>query len=230
MDAKSNIATNAGHRARLRRKFLDVGLGALHDHEALELLLTYAIPRRDVKGLAKQLIARFGSFEAVFDATEYELSAIPGVGENAAALILLAKAINARYLERRLVHQPQVLDAAAAVIQFARTKIGGNAKETMLVLYLDKRKQLLEYQCIPGTVDHAIVYHREILEKCLQNKATAVILAHNHPSGICQPSSEDIALTLKVRNALAAVDIELVDHLIVSPTAFASLRSNPKIL
>lgn len=223
-EEKTTTPGNSGHRARLRRRFLDHGLGTLHDHEALELLLTFAIPRRDVKVLAKTLIARFGSFERVFDATEYELSAVPGVGENAAALVLLCKGICAKYLEQKVKEEPVELASPEAVVNFIRMKIGGNPKESMMVIFLNARKFLLGYHILPGTVDRTVVYRREILERCFQYKATAVILAHNHPSGICEPSPEDISLTRKIHAALASTDIELVDHLIVSPALYRSMR------
>lgn len=223
-DDKATFSSNSGHRARLRRRFLDNGLGALHDHEALELLLTYAIPRRDVKALAKTLIARFGSFERVFDATEYELADVPGVGENAASLILLCKGICAKYLEHKVKDEPIELASPEAVVNFIRMKIGGNPKESMLVIFLNARKFLLGYHILPGTVDRTVVYRREILERCFFCKATAVILAHNHPSGICEPSPEDIALTRKIHAALASTDIELLDHLIVSPSLYRSMK------
>lgn len=217
--------SNAGHRARLRRRFLDSGLGALHDHEALELLLTYAIPRRDVKGLAKQLIAAFGSFAAVFDAAEDELCRIPGVGENAAALIRLNKALGVRYLEQQTRELPAIRSFEDAA-DFIRMKIGGDGKETLMVLFLNAQKRLLGWHCVPGTVDRAVVFRREVIELCFRHKATAIILAHNHPSGLCRPSEEDIRLTRRIQEAAAANDIELVDHLIVTPTLCRSLKAD----
>ena len=214
---------NAGHRSRLRRRFLDRGLGALYEHEALELLLTYAIPRRDVKGLAKELIARFGSFSKVLDASEYDLANIEGIGENAAALILLVKAAGALYLEQRLRQAP-LLDNEEACADFARMKLGAGGKETMLVVMMNRQYRLLDYFCIPGTVDHATVFPREILEKCLQHRATTVLLAHNHPSGVCSPSDEDIRITLVIRDLLKGADIKLIDHLVVSPYSWMSFR------
>ena len=213
----------AGHRLRLRRRFLKNGLGSLYDHEVLELLLTYAIPRRDVKPLAKTLIQRFGSLARVFDATEYELESVPGVGEHAAGLILLMKALGARYLERKLDRET-ILENQTAVVDFLRMKVGGSGKETMVVLYLDSRRRLLAYTCTPGTINRAPVFWREIMEQCIIHRATAIILAHNHPSGLCLPSPEDVALSRKIRDAAAASDIELLDHLLVTPAEFRSLK------
>lgn len=221
--SESTPSGNAGHRSRLRRRFLDRGLGALHEHEALELLLTYAIPRRDVKGLAKELILRFGSFSKVLDASEYDLASIDGIGENAAALILLVKAAGALYLEQRLRQAP-LIDSEEACADFARMKLGAGGKETMLVILMNRQCRLLDHFCIPGTVDHAAVYPREILEQCLQYKASAVMLAHNHPSGVCQPSDEDIRVTLVIRDLLKGADIKLIDHLLVTPYSWMSFK------
>ncbi len=220
---KEPLSPNAGHRARLRRRFLSQGLGALHEHEALELLLTFAIPRRDVKGLAKELILKFGSFAGVLDASEYDLSAFPGIGENAASLILLVKAAGALYLEQHLREAP-LLNSLSACADFARMKLGTGAKESMLVLFMNRRYRLLDYCRIPGTVDRAAVYPREVLEGCLRHKATAVLLAHNHPSGVCTPSNEDLRLTLVIRDLLKGANIELVDHLLVTPFDWTSMK------
>ena len=216
--------SNAGHRARLRRRFLDRVPGALYDHEVLELLLTYAIPRRDVKSLAKALILRFGSFAGVLDASEYDLSNMDGIGENAAALILLVKAAGALYLEQRL-RREMLLDQAQACADFARMKLGSGGKETLLVIFMNRQYRMLDYCCIPGTVDHAAVFPREILELCLRYHATAVLLAHNHPSGVCTPSDEDIRLTQVIRDLLKGADISLIDHLLVTPYDWTSFKS-----
>ena len=212
-----------GHRHRLRTRFLQNGLGALYDYEVLELLLTYAIPRRDVKPLARMLLQRFGSIDKVFDATEYELKSVPGIGDNAAGLILLIKALGARCLERKISHA-DIFENQTAVVDFLRMKVGGSGKETLVVLYLDSRHRLLAYTCTPGTVNRVAVFWREIMEQCIFHRATAIILAHNHPSGLCLPSPEDVALSRKIRDAAAASDIELVDHLLVTPADFRSLK------
>lgn len=220
----TDTPSNAGHRTRLRRRFLDRGLGALHDHEALELLLTYAIPRRDVKPIAKALIARFGSFAGVMDASEYDLTSTEGIGENAAGLILLVKAAGALYLEQHLRRQT-LLDSPDICADFARMKLGAGGKETLLVLFLNRQHYLLHYTCIPGTVDAATVFPREILEMCLRYRATSVILAHNHPSGVCTPSDEDLRLTRILQTLLHAAGIDLVDHLLVTPFSWISMKT-----
>lgn len=219
----TDTPSNSGHRTRLRRRFLDRGLGALQDYEILELLLTYAIPRRDVKPLAKAMINRFGSFAGVMDATEYDLKKVSGIGENAAGLILLMKASGAFYLEQRLRRQT-LLDSPDVCADFARMKLGAGGKEMLLVMLLNQQRQLLHYFCMPGTVNAAHIYPREILEMCMVHRATAVMLAHNHPSGVCTPSDRDLQLTQLLLTLLPAAGIELVDHLLVSPFSWVSMR------
>ena len=221
----AEVPANAGHRSRLRRRFLNNGLGIFYDHEVLELLLTYAIPRRDVKPLAKDLINRFGSLEAVFDATEYELSAVPGMGENSTSLILLMKGLGARYLQQKIAGI-DLFKNTEAVADFIRMKIGGAPKETMMVIYLNSHNHLLGYNCIPGTVDRATIFRREIMEQCIIHRATGIIIAHNHPSGVCLPSNEDLTLTRKIRDAATANDIRFIDHIIVTPSSWRSLISD----
>ncbi len=222
---KEPVSSNAGHRGRLRRRFLDRGIGSLHEHEALELLLTFAIPRRDVKALAKALLNRFGSFSGVLDASEYDLTGFDGIGENAAALILLVKAAGSLYLEQR-IHNVSLMDSVNACADFVRMKLGCGGKETMLVMFLNRQYHLLGYGCIAGTIDQAAVYPREILEQCMRYHATAVMLAHNHPSGICSPSEDDVRLTLTIRDLLRGANIELLDHLLVTPYDWMSLKEH----
>jgi len=216
---------NAGHRARLRRRFLDRGAGALNEHEVLELLLTYAIPRRDVKPLAKEMLARFGSFAAVLDASEFDLAHFPGIGENAASLILFIKAAGALYLEQHLRQAP-LLGNLERCADFARMKLGAGGKETVLVTFLNRQYRLIAYGCIAGTVDQASVFPREVLEQCLQYRATVVLLAHNHPSGVCLPSDQDLQLTHTLRDLLNGAGIQLLDHLIVTPFDWMSMKNN----
>ncbi len=210
--------SGAGHRRRLRERFLRGGLDALADHEAIELLLTYAIARRDVKPLAKTLLDRFGSVEKLLDASGAELAEVEGVGAASGVLILLIKSLCAKYLEQR-ARGVDLLDSPARVTDFIRMKLGGGRKETLMVIYLDSRHQLIAFDCYPGTVDRAAIFTREVVERALLRGASGVILAHNHPSGVCEPSPEDIALTRAVRQGLASLAIPLYDHLIVTPSA-----------
>jgi len=218
----------SGHRARLRERFLRTGVAGLHDYEVMELLLMYAIPRRDVKPLAKELLAHFGSLPKVIDATVEELTAFPGIGENAAGLILLLKQVCGQYLEQQ-IRTVDVLDSASKVINYLKMKLGGSKKEIFMVLFLDSRCQLIGSEQFAGTVDRANVYTREVAEKCLLCRASSVILAHNHPTGVCEPSAEDRLLTHKLKTALSALGISIHDHIIVCTSSYYSMSAHKEL-
>ncbi len=219
-DADEN--SRAGHRRRLRERFLRGGLKALQDYEAVELLLTFGIPRRDVKPLAKELIARFGSLNRLLDADGSELLEA-GLGVPSAVLILLSKQLCAGYLEQR-ARVVEELPSQPELVDFLRMKIGGGKKESLMVLFLNARHALIDYQITPGTVDRAAVYSREVAERALLARASAVVLAHNHPSGCCTATREDYLLTQGLEEALGVFGIKLLDHLIVAPAAWKSIK------
>ena len=213
-DAKKD--DNSGHRQRLRERFCRSGLDGLQDYEAIELLLSYAIMRRDVKPLAKALLRQYGSVEKLLDAPAAELTGQHGMGQSSALLFRLVRELCAKYLEQR-ARGVNVLDDPGSIEDFARMKLGGSSRETLMTIYLNARSHIIGYDLTPGTVDHAAIYTRELAKKALLCNATMVVLAHNHPSGICLPSPEDVRLTASIRAALATFGIRLVDHLIVSP-------------
>lgn len=222
MTALNPDRMTAGHRQRLRERFLRAGLNGLQDYEALELLLTFAIPRQNVKPIAKQLLEKFGSVEKVLDAAPSDLLEIPGLGPAAVTLVVLLKQLCACYLEQK-ARAVDVLDSPQKLVNFLRMKLGGGKKETFMILFLDAQNQLINYQSIQGTVDRAAVYAREVAERALLSRASCVVAAHNHPSGICQPSMEDIQLTRRLHAALELLGIRLIDHFIITPTAHRSI-------
>ena len=214
---------NTGHRKRLRERFLTRGGDSLQKYEKLELLLTYAIPCRDVKPIAKALLNKFDTLQNLMNASVEEITSVAGISENSAALILLVKELCATYLEEKLPERP-ILDSAEEVANFARMKIGGAPKETYMMIFLNSRNQIINYQCFPhGTIDRTTVYLRELVELCLKNKATSFIMVHNHPSGLCIPSTEDLNITLRISRTFASLGIKLHDHIIVSSDSCHSM-------
>ena len=191
-----------GHRQRLRERFLRAGLDGLLDYEAIELLLTYAVPRRDMKPLAKELLEAYGSIEKLLDATPADLLDRHGVGASGATLILLLRQLCAKYLEQK-ARNVDLIDSIEKAENFARMKIGGGRKETFMVMYLNSRNQLIEHQQFSGTVDRAAVYPREIAEFCLRVGATAVILIHKDFLRIGK-KIKDNSLFLSVMNFLCS--------------------------
>ena len=204
-----------GHRQRLRSRFIRSGLEGLQDYEAVELLLTYAIPRRDVKPLAKLLLERFGNLTGILHATGNELLSVPGVGTHAAVLILLMREMMTKSLEEQVREKP-VIDTRRDICNFLRMKIGSDKKEALMIFYLDAARHIIEYDISQGTVDYTAVYTREITERALLCRACGIILAHNHPSGSKEPSPEDIRLTRHLQETLKRLNIELFDHVIVT--------------
>lgn len=213
---------NIGHRRRIRDKFLKTGGEGWHDYELLELLLTYAIPRRDVKPPAKELIARFGELSGVLDATAQELRETEGVGDSAAAIIKLNKAINEHCLAAGMAGR-DALSSPQAVIKYSRAKLSGLSNEAFLCIYLNAKNEVIRHQIITvGTVDRAAVYPRRIIEEALACHAAGMILVHNHPSGHCQPSPEDRALTESISGVAQKMDLKVLDHIIVGRAGYFS--------
>jgi len=214
-----------GHRDRLRQRFLRQGPDALPDYELLELLLTFAIPRSDVKPLAKQLIAKFGSFAEVIAADPERLMEVKGVKQNTAVALIAVRAAAARLLKGGLADRP-LLGSYDAVVDYCRAAMAFDTTERFRILFLDKKNRLLADEVQQrGTVDHTPVYPREVVKRAIELGATALILVHNHPSGDPTPSRADIAMTKEVVAAAKTVDVTVHDHIVVARSGHASLRN-----
>jgi len=216
----------AGHRQRLKERFSKAGSEGFHDYELLELLLTYAIPRRDVKPLAKELIKHFGSLSKVLDASIDELTGIKGISHHSGALIKLAKVLTEHYMSERM-KAGDVLSSPEAVINFARAKLSGSPNEAFLCIYLNTKNEIIKHNITnQGTVDRAAVYPRRIIKEALDCHAAGLILVHNHPSGHCQPSPEDRALTDSIIAVAKTMDLRVLDHIIVGRLGHYSFTEN----
>ena len=215
---------NREHRKRLRLKFLTSGIEAFHDYEVLELFLTFAVPRVDVKPQAKELIRTFGSIKGAVDADIGDLVKIKGIGKDSAVLIKLVKEIAALYLKQKAKEKKQVT-CTTELLDFCRTVMGGKRDEEFCVIYLDAQNQIIEFETIQkGVVNQAVVYPRQVLESALRKKASAIILAHNHPSGHVRPSDADIRLTKTIQETAKILDILVHDHIIIGENRFFSFR------
>jgi DNA repair protein RadC len=213
-----------GHRERLRERFLEAGSAAVSDYELIELVLFRALPRRDVKPLAKELIARFGSFAEVVSAPRERLAETKGLGDAAIAELKIVEAA-AQRLARGQVQKRPVLSSWSSVLDYCRTAMAFADKEQFRVLFLDKRNNLIADEMQQkGTVDHTPVYPREVVKRALELAATAVILVHNHPSGDPTPSQADIQMTLEIINVAKPLGIAVHDHIIVGKDGHASLK------
>jgi len=224
-DAKPAKPHFHGHRQRLRQRFMDGGADALPDYELLELILFRAIPRRDTKPLAKALLAKFGSFAAVLNASPARLREISGMGEAVITEMKLVRAASLRLLNREIMNQP-VLSSWRQVMNYCQAAMAHCEVEQFRILFLDKRNRLIADEVQQeGTVDHTPVYVREIVKRALEISATALILVHNHPSGDPTPSQADIKMTKEIAETAKKLGIEVHDHIIVGREGHGSLRA-----
>ncbi|QUJ76147.1 DNA repair protein RadC [Sulfitobacter albidus] len=215
----------ADHRQRLRARFMGGGPDAMPDYELLELVLFRAIPRRDVKPLARALMDRFGDFNRVITASEARLREISGVGD-AVVVELKIVAAAAQRMARSKVMKSHVLTGWDALLDYCHTSMAHRETEQFRVLYLDRKNTLIgDEEQAKGTVDHVPVYPREVAKRALELNASALILVHNHPSGDPTPSQSDIDMTAQINLACGALGITLHDHLIIGKSAELSFRS-----
>ncbi len=226
MAGKRDRSDMEGHRSRLRTRYRTVGEAGLADHELLELLLTYAIPRRDTKDLAKALLARFGSLTAVLEADAGSLEQVEGVGPAAATLVSLIRPLSVQLV---LGKKPAgtALKSPEAAASFFQIKLKGLKDEEIHAAFVDAKNAVIATERLQrGTVDQSAIYVRQVMERALAHKASGFLLAHNHPSGDPAPSTHDRELTQAIKAAAATVGIRFLDHLIIGDTAPFSFKAN----
>ena len=218
-----------GHRERKRKQFLETGLDSFADHEVLELLLFYAIPRRDTKTLAYQLLQEFGSLENVLTAPVEKLEKVPGIGENAALFLNLIPAVHTR-LQRTQIPE-RILRSTDQAGEYFAGLLRHERREVLYQLCIDKKGKILKYYRLSeGSLDLAVLDVRRVVENALLCDASGVLLAHNHPSGVALPSDADRRITLQVRDALRLMNITLIDHIIVADGDFVSMAASGDLL
>jgi DNA repair protein RadC len=204
-----------GHRQRLKEKFL-LSPDALGDYELIELLLTYAIPRKDVKPLAKTLLTHFKDIQSILNADIEALLEVRGLSRNSALLIKLIHELESKSMALKFTSKYS-LNSPDEVIEFARKKLASLKHEAFMVIYLNSRNKVETYEIInEGTVNKVVIYPRNLIKNALKNNASAIILIHNHPSGECEPSASDIHLTGLISKAASVMDMKLLDHIIVT--------------
>ncbi|SMO95353.1 RadC family protein [Paracoccus laeviglucosivorans] len=213
------------HRARLRDRFMQGGADAMPDYEMLELILFRAIPRQDVKPLARRLIDTFGDFNRVLSAPVPRLSEVTGVGPAVVQELKIVEAAATRLARSRVMHRP-VLTSWDALLDYCHTAMAHREIEQFRVLYLDRKNVLIaDEEQAKGTVDHVPVYPREIMRRALELTASALILVHNHPSGDPTPSQADITMTNRILAAGEVMGITVHDHLIIGKSRELSFRA-----
>jgi len=215
----------ADHRKRLRARFMEGGPTAMPDYELLELVLFRAIPRQDVKPLARLLLDTFGDFNRVVSAAPARLNMIKGVGDAVVQELKIVEAAAQRLMRARVINQP-LLSSWDALIDYCHTTMAHRETEQFRILFLDRKNVLVaDEEQAKGTVDHVPVYPREVVKRALELNASAIILVHNHPSGDPTPSEADISMTAQVQDACRALGITLHDHLIIGKSRELSFRS-----
>lgn len=213
------------HRQRLRTRFLEGGANAMPDYEIMELVLFAAIPRRDVKPLAKKLISHFGSFAEAIAAPIDRLVEVDGVGESVATHLKIVEAAALRLSKTKLLGRP-ALSSWSALIDYCAAAMARNPNEEFRILFLDRKNVLIADEVQnKGTVDHTPVYPREIVKRALELGASAIILVHNHPSGDPTPSRADIEMTRQIADAAKALRVAVHDHIVIGRSGHASFKS-----
>lgn len=213
-----------GHRARMRARLLSAGPEALADHELLEMVLFLALPRRDTKPIARQLLARFGSFAGAIAAPVPELARVQGLGDAGIAALKTIRAAALRLARAEVMTRP-VLKNWDALMDYLNAAIARERVEQFRILFLDHRNRLIaDEPQTRGTVNHTPVYPREVAKRALELNASALILSHNHPSGDPQPSAADIQMTREIAEAARAVAVTLHDHVVVGNGVWFSFR------
>jgi len=215
----------SGHRQRLKNRFRKGGVDAVADYELLELILYSAIPRRDVKPLAKKMIAHFGGFAETVSAPEDRLKEIPGVGDTVVTALRLVEAAARKLAEGKILDKP-VLSNWQALLDYCHIQLAHQKKEQFHVLFLDRKNRLIaDEKQQEGTIDHTPVYPREVIKRALELHATAIILVHNHPSGDPTPSRDDVEMTRRIAEAGKQLGVALHDHLVISKSGQTSFKS-----
>ena len=218
-----------GHRQRKKAQFLQQGLDGFADHEVLELLLYYAIPRRDTNELAHRLLQTFGSLRSVLSASPEELQKVEGVGENVAVFLTLLPALESRM--RQDIFRDRILNSVESAGAFFLYLLASERREVLYQVNLDVKGKLLNYRRLSsGTAAMTPVSVREVMENALHADASRVLLGHNHPSGVALPSEEDRQVTLQIQQALATLDIVLSDHIVVADGDFVSMAASGMLL
>ncbi|MCX6307754.1 MAG: DNA repair protein RadC [Bacteroidia bacterium] len=219
------MSTAPGHRDRLRERFEKGNFTGFHDYEVLEFLLTFIFRQGDVKPLAKDLIKTFGSFSKVLDASVVELENVKGMGKVSALNLHAFREMMAYYYQNHATVDKEQITKMSALVEMLRASIGHKQNEILFSIFLNAKNEVLATKELgEGTVSQASAFPRRIVEEALKQKATSIILAHNHPGGIAEPSEQDEKITTEIQNALALLEISLQDHLILANNEYFSFR------
>ena len=219
-----------GHRKRLRERFAKSRFDGFHDYEVLEFLLFFIFRRADVKPMAKELIKTFGSFAQVLDAPPEEIEKVLGMGKTSALGLSAFREAFAYYHKSLIVVDKTMVTKMSSLIEMLRANIGHKPNEVLFAIFLNAKNEVLATEELgEGTVSQAAAFPRKIAEEVLKLKATAIILAHNHPGGVAEPSIPDENITSDIQKALNLIDVSLQDHIILADNEYYSFNRNGKL-
>jgi DNA repair protein RadC len=222
----NNKITYYGHRQRIKNKFRESGISGWHDYEILELVLSYAIPRKDTKPIAKNLIEKFGNLNNVINADIKDLIEVKGISEHTAIFIRLFKDVSLKLLEKQ-IYTIDLVSSPGTAYDYLKMIIGNSSDENFIAIFLNHRNIVTSSEILQkGTIDEAVVYPRKIVERALYHHAANVVISHNHPAGSLEPSRDDIKVTKQIKDALKTVDIGLLDHILVTKNGYYSFKEN----
>ena len=223
---KPTTPSHIGHRQRLKQRLHTVGIDAFLDHEFLELLLTYSIARKDTKPIAWALLKRFGSIAGVLDASPEALAEVPGIGPSTAQFLQLVRASLKRYTRARIPKRIE-MKSPHDVLEYCKASLAGKQEEFVEVLFLSIRHTIISTRMVAaGSISQIYIQPRQIVAYAMAEKAAAIIIVHNHPSGDPQPSAPDISWTLQTKEAAWLFNIKVLDHLIIAKNGYYSFNAN----
>ena len=226
MPEQKKINPHKGHRTRMKRQFIRGGIEQFEPHQVLELLLFFAIPQRDTNPIAHRLLDRFGDLASVLDADYEELCRVDGISEHSATLLVLCGQLLLRHSKEKADRRRLI--TFAEIKEFVELQLINEKCEKVLLLSLNNRLELVNCTVVnSGTIDSAEANTRELVQAALRNRATAVVVAHNHPAGFCLPSEEDVTVTKSFIPIFKMMNIAVLDHIIVAPDASFSMRNSP---
>lgn len=222
MAENKKLHSHEGHRNRLRTRYISEGMDSFEDHQILEMLLFYAIPHKDTRPIAYELLNEFGSFDGVLDAEPHELTKVKGIGDNASVYLSLYTEVFKRYQQSKWGKRP-LLDTSEALGQYAVSLFIGHSHEVFYLICLDARNYLTHAALThKGTIDEVSIYPRVVVEGAIRHKAKSVAFAHNHPGGTLKPTTADLDLTWALIDAMRRINIPVVDHIIVAGERYFS--------
>ncbi len=226
MSLKETKPDYLGHRQRIKAKFEQQGLKGWPDYEVLELLLSYAAPRKDSKTIAKALLSKYRTLVNVLNAEVADLQRIKGIAHHSALFLKLLKDVAVLYAQHEL-HARNLLSSPQLVYAYLKARLKGEGREEFIVLFVDNRNCLIAVEHLStGTVTEASVHPRTVVERAFYHQAVGVIIAHNHPGRSLEPSVQDQQLTKKLKGALATVDLHLLDHIIIAGNDYYSFKAH----